>query len=119
MPGLATPQAPLWGLPPYPALGWNEAQVQQQQHNVAPQGVARDGVAQDDIALVDDGWAAWNIEEAGDNGEINQEVMPAQDQNSMVLNPSLNSGSSSDSDVVEVQMPPVVPVQQEDPDQDD
>src|SRR4051812_7256395 len=40
--------------------------------------------------------------------------MPAQDQNSMVLNPSLNSRSSSDFDVAEVQMPPLVPVQQDD-----
>src|SRR4051812_33593360 len=45
MPGLAAPQAPLWGLPPYPALGWNEAPLQQQHNNVAPQDVAHDGAA--------------------------------------------------------------------------
>ena len=77
------------------ALGWNDGGLQQ----------PPDNGNNNDAEPVDEDWPTWNEEIVADNNLVVQGAMPPQDQNSMVLNPSLGSDSSSDCEVVVFQGP--------------
>ena len=96
MPGGNPPPQPFWAMPPYPALGWNAVPPGHDQgHSAATNDWAQN-------RNEEDGWGPWE--------EPAQQLDPApvqdpiaQDQNSMILNPSLDSGG--DDDMAEVQQP--------------
>lgn len=80
MPGELQPAENFWALPPYPALGWNDVPPP------PPDNVQQPPEAQE-------GWGQqW---EDHDDQPAPPEVPPVQDQNSMILNPSLGLDSSS------------------------
>lgn len=117
MPGQNPPPQPFRAMPPYPALGWNAVPPgHEEPANNVDNGWGNFQPPQDDQG--ENGWGVWEEAVAANNAHDDQpEAQPAQDQNSMVLNPSLGSSDSSDAnndDVVQQNLalvpyhPPVV-----------
>ena len=94
LPGVEVPQ-PFWAMPPYSALGWNAVPP-------GPNQGQNDVAGWADNVQHEAGWGPWE-EQVQPDQQQHEEVQPAQDQNSMILNPSVDS--SDDEDMVEVQQP--------------
>ena len=94
LPGVEVPQ-PFWAMPPYPALGWNAVPP-------GPNQGQNDVAGWADNVQHEAGWGPWE-EQVQPDQQQHEEVQPAQDQNSMILNPSVES--FGDEDMVEVQQP--------------
>ena len=74
------------------------------------QGNNGNNVEQNDAE--NDGWPEWHEEQVAQNEPV-QDEQPPQDQNSMVLSPSLGDSSSSDVEIIHVQDQQVQQVQPE------
>ena len=96
MPGENPPPQPFWAMPPYPALGWNAVPPGHDQgHHEAANAWAQN--MNNNV-----GWGPW--EEPAQQPEPAPVQDPiAQDQNSIIRNPSLES--DGDDDMAEVQQP--------------
>ena len=70
MPGDPIPAAPVWALPPYPALGWNEVPVRHHDN----QGNFDNNEVQNEAA--DAGWPMWQEEQVAQNDPIQVEQPP-------------------------------------------
>ena len=95
LPRQPDPPTLMWGLPPYPALGWNGVQPPQPTDDHHQENIQGDDNA-------DGGWGAW-VEPLAQLDEVMQQDIaePAQEQNSMVLDHPNDSNSSSSSDEVQ------------------
>ena len=73
LPGQPDPPALMWGLPPYPALGWNRVQPPQDDHH-------QENIQGDDN--VDGGWGPW-VEPVAQVDEVMHKDIaePAQEKN--------------------------------------
>ena len=101
-------------MPPFPALGWDANPANGQHHPEPPHG---GGVDQPEHEPQPDhnaeGWGPWEEAVVAQNAPVHEPaVQEAQDQNSMVLNPSLGSNSSSDDQSAGIEVVQQVVVQE-------